>query len=69
MGLCGRVFEDLFYNRVAEPTLKVIETKVTCPCGCKHEFIVKTPVEQRGTRLDFEKPPGGGLSKLCPWPK
>jgi hypothetical protein len=67
MGLCGNVFENLF-NRASTPTMKLIKTKVTCP-GCKHEFTIDIPVEQTGSRLDFNKLPGGGLSELCPWPK
>ena len=65
--LCGNAFETIL-NKASKPVNKIIKTQAKCP-KCKHEFVVESPVQQTGTVLDFNKPPGGGLSELCPWPK
>ncbi len=63
--LCGNAFETVL-NWGSTPVMKIIKTQSKCP-KCGHEYTINTPVEQTGTNLDFNKPPGGGLSELCPW--
>ena len=65
--ICGKAFETVL-NWGSKPVNKIIKTKHKCP-KCGYEDVVETPVQQTGTKLDFNNPPGGGLSELCPWPK